>query len=76
MHRNGILPLDITSDVGGPMGRTVEDTVRAFQLLVGYDPSDNLTELALTNPPLKNYTDYLQPGLDVSPDCSAYLDEE
>ncbi|KAK9791143.1 hypothetical protein WJX73_010179 [Symbiochloris irregularis] len=60
----GILPLDITSDVGGPMGRTVEDTVRAFQLLVGYDPSDNLTELALTNPPPQNYTDYLQPGLD------------
>ena len=66
--RKGILPLDVTSDVGGPIGRTVDDVVRVFQLLVGYDPDDALTSLALQNDVPSNYTDYLQPGLQVSHD--------
>lgn len=59
------MPLDTTSDVGGPIGRTVEDTVRVFQLLVGYDPDDALTSLALQNEVPSNYTSYLQAGLQV-----------
>ena len=59
------MPLDVTSDVGGPIGRTVEDAVRVFQLLVGYDPDDALTSLALQNEVPNNYTAYLQPGLQV-----------
>lgn len=40
--------------------------MKVFQLLVGYDPDDELTALALQDPPPDNYTAYLQPGLEVS----------
>ena len=62
--RKGIIPLDVTSDVGGPIGRTVEDVARVFQLLVGFDPEDTLTSLAKENPPV-NYSASLVPGLSV-----------
>ena len=63
--RKGILPLDTTSDTGGPITRTVEDAVRVFQLLVGFDPDDPLTALAVDNEPLQNYTSYLKADLQV-----------
>jgi Asp-tRNA(Asn)/Glu-tRNA(Gln) amidotransferase A subunit family amidase len=41
--RDGIVPLYLRNDVGGPMCRTVEDTVRILDIIAGYDPSDPIT---------------------------------
>lgn len=60
MHRRtGVVPLDYTSDVAGPIGRTVEDTVRVFEVTVGIDPQDNLTALQETYSVPQNYTQFL-----------------
>ncbi|UCE40164.1 MAG: amidase [Candidatus Aminicenantes bacterium] len=42
--RDGIIPLYLRNDIGGPMGRTVEDAVKILELIAGYDPSDPITE--------------------------------
>jgi Asp-tRNA(Asn)/Glu-tRNA(Gln) amidotransferase A subunit family amidase len=42
--RDGIIPLYLRNDIGGPMARTVEDAVRILELIAGYDPSDPVTE--------------------------------
>ncbi|CAK0787609.1 hypothetical protein CVIRNUC_010831 [Coccomyxa viridis] len=44
--RSGIIPLDNTSDIAGPIARTVEDVARMLEALVGVDPSDPLTGLS------------------------------
>ena len=41
--RDGIVPLNLFRDIGGPMGRTVEDAVRVFDVLAGPDPADAAT---------------------------------
>lgn len=41
--RDGIIPLYADRDVGGPMTRTVEDAVRLFDVIAGYDPADPVT---------------------------------
>ena len=41
--RDGIVPLFLRNDIGGPMARTVEDAVRIFQFIAGYDPADPVT---------------------------------
>jgi Asp-tRNA(Asn)/Glu-tRNA(Gln) amidotransferase A subunit family amidase len=43
--RDGVVPLSFDRDVAGPMGRTVEDVVRVFEVIVGVDPADPYTEL-------------------------------
>ncbi|MFC1553517.1 amidase [candidate division KSB1 bacterium] len=45
--RDGIIPLYLRNDIGGPMGRTVEDVVRVFEIIAGYDPADPITEECL-----------------------------
>lgn len=42
--RDGIVPLNLFRDIGGPMTRTVEDGVRVFDVLAGPDPADEATE--------------------------------
>ncbi len=42
--RDGIVPLNLFRDVGGPMARTVEDAVRVFDVIAGPDPADPATE--------------------------------
>ncbi len=42
--RDGIVPLALTNDIGGPMARTVEDAVRIFDVIAGYDPADPVTQ--------------------------------
>ena len=37
--RDGIVPLNLFRDIGGPMARTVEDAVRVFDVLAGADPA-------------------------------------
>lgn len=57
--RDGIIPLYLRNDVGGPMGRTVEDAVRVFEVIAGYDPADPLTEKA-KDQVAENYRQFLQ----------------
>ena len=44
--RDGIVPLDLSRDIGGPMGRTVEDVARVFDIVAGSDPNDPVTREA------------------------------
>ncbi|MEX2480665.1 MAG: amidase family protein [Gammaproteobacteria bacterium] len=47
ISRHGISPLVAFQDSAGPMCRTVEDTARLLQVLVGYDPADPWTATAV-----------------------------
>jgi Asp-tRNA(Asn)/Glu-tRNA(Gln) amidotransferase A subunit family amidase len=38
--RDGIIPLYLRNDIGGPMARTLEDAVRVLEVIAGYDPAD------------------------------------
>ena len=58
----GIIPLDNTSDVVGPVTRSVEDAARMFGALAGYDARDPLTRLALNASLPANYTQFLDAG--------------
>jgi amidase len=51
--RAGVVPLNLLADIAGPMGRTVEDAVAVFQVIVGEDPDDPITVRG----------NYVQPGL-------------
>ena len=41
--RDGIVPLYLDHDIGGPMARTVADAVAIFDVIAGYDPADPVT---------------------------------
>jgi Asp-tRNA(Asn)/Glu-tRNA(Gln) amidotransferase A subunit family amidase len=43
--RDGVVPLYFDYDIAGPMTRSVEDGVRIFDVVAGYDPADPYTEL-------------------------------
>ena len=42
--RDGVVPLSFDRDIAGPMGRTVEDVARVFNVVAGHDPADPYTE--------------------------------
>jgi len=42
--RDGIVPLYLRNDIGGPLCRTVEDTARVFGAIAGVDPADPVTQ--------------------------------
>lgn len=44
--RAGIVPLNLSADIAGPITRTVEDGVRVFQVIAGEDPNDPVTSAA------------------------------
>ena len=44
--RAGVMPLNLLADIAGPMGRTLEDAVAVFQVIVGEDPDDPATAAA------------------------------
>ncbi len=48
--RAGIVPLGLTYDIAGPMARTVADAVRVFQVVVGEDPADPVTQAGRDHP--------------------------
>jgi amidase len=52
--RDGIVPLNLMADVGGPLARTVADTAALLTVVSGYDPADPITKLAEGH--TKNYT--------------------
>lgn len=41
--RDGIAPLNLGRDVGGPMARTVADAVAVLDVIVGFDEADTVT---------------------------------
>ncbi|MGM0900420.1 MAG: amidase family protein [Bacillota bacterium] len=57
--RDGIIPLALTQDVGGPIARTVEDAAVVLDAIAGYDPTDPSTENSIGKVP-KTYTHYLK----------------
>ena len=56
--RDGIVPLHLRNDVGGPMARTVEDAVRVLDVIAGHDPADPITEACIGKKP-DSYTKFL-----------------
>jgi amidase len=56
--RDGIVPLYLERDVGGPMARTVEDAARVLDVVAGVDPADTATAHARGRMP-GSYTDFL-----------------
>jgi Asp-tRNA(Asn)/Glu-tRNA(Gln) amidotransferase A subunit family amidase len=58
--RDGIIPLYLRNDVGGPICRTVEDAVRVLDVIAGYDPADPVTERSNGKIP-ESYLSYLKP---------------
>ncbi len=56
--RDGIIPLYLRNDIGGPMCRTVEDAVKILEVIAGYDPNDPITEKSNGKIP-ENYTQFL-----------------
>ena len=59
--RDGIIPLALTQDMGGPLTRSVEDLAIMLDATVGVDPADAVTELGRDHIPA-TYTDYLREG--------------
>ena len=41
--RDGIVPLFLSRDIGGPMARSVADAVAVLDVIAGYDPADPVT---------------------------------
>jgi Asp-tRNA(Asn)/Glu-tRNA(Gln) amidotransferase A subunit family amidase len=58
ISREGIAPLYLRNDMGGPMARSVEDATRMLEVLAGYDPADPITRYSAGKIPA-NYTQFL-----------------
>lgn len=56
--RDGIIPLYLRNDIGGPMARTVTDAVKILEVIAGYDPADPVTKICIGKVP-DNYTQFL-----------------
>ena len=59
--RDGIVPLALTQDMGGPITRTVADTAIVLDAIAGYDPNDPVTIVSETHTP-STYTAFLKKG--------------
>lgn len=58
LSRSGIIPISITQDTAGPMGRTVKDAAILLGALAGVDPQDSYT-LSSKGKAEKDYTKFL-----------------
>ena len=58
--RDGIVPLSLGRDVGGPMARTVADAVAVFDVIAGEDPADAVTAQSRERK-AERYADSLRP---------------
>ncbi len=56
--RDGIIPLFLGADVGGPIVRTVEDAAALLDVVAGYDPQDPVTQNSAGHIP-KSYRAFL-----------------
>ncbi|MEM7351378.1 MAG: amidase family protein [Acidobacteriota bacterium] len=57
--RDGIVPLYLDHDIGGPMTRSVADAVAIFEVIAGYDPADAVTEASRDRPQVA-YSEHLK----------------
>ena len=60
---DGIVPLSLTQDIGGPLARTVRDLAYALDATVGPDPADGTTRLSEGNVPATYLTFLNREGL-------------
>lgn len=51
ISRQGVMPNSFTQDEIGPIGRTVTDTARLLDVMVGFDPRDPVTALGVGEHP-------------------------
>ncbi len=56
--RDGIIPLFLSADVGGPIVRSVEDAAALLDVVAGFDPQDPITQNSEGHIP-KSYRAYL-----------------
>jgi Asp-tRNA(Asn)/Glu-tRNA(Gln) amidotransferase A subunit family amidase len=56
--RDGIVPDNIKSDMGGPLARTVADAAAVLSVVAGYDPADPITKVS-DGKVEKDYTKFL-----------------
>ncbi|HEY7790446.1 MAG TPA: amidase family protein [Vicinamibacterales bacterium] len=61
--RAGIVPLNLLADVAGPMARSVADAVAVFQVIVGPDPDDPVTEASRAHLPQSYAASLVADGL-------------
>jgi amidase len=61
MSRNGIVPLALSFDTGGPMARNVYDVAAALSVMTGVDPGDPATAKS-EGKFQKDYTKFLKTG--------------
>ena len=50
--RSGVVPLNLSADIAGPMGRSVADVAAVFQVVAGFDPDDSVTTAARDRAPV------------------------
>lgn len=58
VSRSGIIPYSLTQDTAGPIMRTVEDTAKVLDVIVGYDATDPATAWSIGHIP-ETYTKFL-----------------
>jgi Asp-tRNA(Asn)/Glu-tRNA(Gln) amidotransferase A subunit family amidase len=58
--RDGIIPLALSQDTGGPMARSVLDAAAALDAVTGHDPADPVTAAQEGRVPA-SYTEFLDP---------------
>jgi amidase len=56
--RDGIVPLYLDHDVGGPIARSVADAALILDVIAGYDPADPVT-IGASKQPAVSYVDFL-----------------
>ena len=61
--RDGIVPLNLYRDIGGPMARDVVDAVTVFDVIAGYDPADPITEAGRNRRPRSYMSSLTRGGL-------------
>jgi len=61
LSRDGIVPLALTFDTGGPMARSVYDIAVALNVMTGVDPADDATRKSAGKIE-KDYTKFLKTG--------------
>src|ERR1700730_828787 len=59
VSRAGVIPYSFTQDAAGPLARTVTDTAKMLNVLVGYDPNDPATAWSVGHTD-KDYTQSLR----------------
>lgn len=60
ISRDGMIDASMVTRLG-PMCRTVEDTARVFDVIVGFDPKDELTAFSVGRLPERPYHEYTNP---------------